>query len=70
MPNSYETWEKKLPHEVSIFPKFHKDWAKIVDFLLGHLDFKTALFIKLGLYLLQLNSGEIHGRFGVLVIDS
>ena len=26
--------EKYLPLEVIIFLKFHKDWAKIVDFLL------------------------------------
>ena len=35
---------------MSIFPKFHKDWAKIVDFLLGHSDFKIAFLIKLRLY--------------------
>ena len=29
---------------------FHKDWAKIVDFLLGHSDFKIAFLIKLRLY--------------------
>jgi len=29
---------------VSIFPKLHKDWAKIVDFPLGHSDFKIAFF--------------------------
>ena len=34
LPNSYETWGKYLPHKVSIFPMFYKDWAKIVDFLL------------------------------------
>ena len=49
LPNSYETWGKKLPHKVNIFPKFHKDWAKIVDFLLGHSDFKIAFLIKLRL---------------------
>ena len=38
-----------VPHEVSIFPKFHKDWAKIVDFLHGHSDFKIAFLIKLQL---------------------
>ena len=37
-------------HEVSIFPKFHKDWAKIVDILLGHSDFKIAFLVKLRLY--------------------
>ena len=35
---------------MSIFPKFHKDWAKIVEFLLGHSDFKIAFLIKLRLY--------------------
>ena len=31
---SYETWQKQLPDKVIIFTKFHKDWTKIVDFLL------------------------------------
>ena len=35
---------------MSIFPKFHKDWAKIVDFLLGHSDFKIPCLMKLRLY--------------------
>ena len=26
---------------MSIFHKFHKDWAKIGDFLLGHSDFEN-----------------------------
>ena len=34
LSNPYETWWKWLPHEVIIFTKFHKDWTKIVDFLL------------------------------------
>ena len=32
---------------MSIFPKFYKDWAKIVNFLLGHSDFKIAFLIKI-----------------------
>ena len=35
---------------MSIFPKFHKDWAKIVDLLLGHSDFIIAFHKKLRLY--------------------
>ena len=50
MPDPYETWKKYSPHEVIIFPKFHKNWAKIVDFLLGHSDFRIAFLIKLQLY--------------------
>ena len=34
---------------MSIFPKFHKDWSKIVDFLLGRSDFKIAYLIELQL---------------------
>ena len=49
LPNPYETWRKYSPHEVIIFPKFHKNWAKIVDFLLWHSDFRIAFFIKLWL---------------------
>ena len=37
-------------YEVIIVPKFHNTWAKIVDFLLGHSDFKIALLIKIRLY--------------------
>ena len=48
-PNPYETWEKYSSLEVIILPKFHKNWAKIVDFLLGHSDFKIAFLIKLRL---------------------
>ena len=48
-----ETWEKYLPHEVIIFLKFHKNWAKIVDFLLGHSDFRITFLIKLRLYLFR-----------------
>ena len=40
---------KKLTHEARIFPKFHKDWAKTVDFLLVHSDFKITFLIKLQL---------------------
>jgi len=35
---------------VSIFPKFHKDWAKFDDSLLGHSIFKIEFLIKLRLY--------------------
>ena len=35
---------------MSIFPKFNKDWAKIVDFLLRHSDFRITFLIKLRLY--------------------
>ena len=49
MPNPYETWGKYSPQEVIIFPKFHKNWAKIVDFLLGHSDIKIAFLMKLRL---------------------
>ena len=51
MPNPYETWGKYSPGEVVIFPKYHKNWAKIVYFLVGHSDFKISFLIKLRLYL-------------------
>ena len=51
LPNPYDTWGKYSPHEVIIFPKFHKNWAKIVGFLLWHSDFKIAFPIKLRLYI-------------------
>ena len=50
LPNPYETWRKYSPHEVIIFPKFHKNWEKIVDFLLGHLDFTFSRLGWTGLY--------------------
>ena len=50
LPYSYETLGKYFSHELRISPKFHKEWAKIVDFLLGHWDFKIAFLIKLQLY--------------------
>ena len=50
MPNPYETWGKYSPYDVIIFLKFHKNWAKIVDFLLGHSDFRISFLIKLLLY--------------------
>ena len=50
MPNPYEIWGKYSPHEVIIFPKFHKKWAKIVDFLLGHSNFRIAFLTKLRLW--------------------
>ena len=34
LPNFYETWSKWPPRELSILTKCHKNWAKIVDFLL------------------------------------
>ena len=46
MPNSYETWEKWLPHELSIFPKFHRDWAKIVDLLLMANLWASVIFFE------------------------
>ena len=48
-PNSYEIWGKYSPHEVTIFLKVRKNWAKIVHFLLGHSDFRIAFLIKLRL---------------------
>ena len=50
MPNPYETWRKYSPHEVIIFPKFHKNWEKIVDFLPEHLDFTFSRLGWTGLY--------------------
>ena len=50
LSNFYETYTKLLPHEVIIFTKFHKDWTKIVDFLLM-TDFRTCAVILLRLYL-------------------
>ena len=52
LPNPYETWRKYSPHEVIIFPKFHKDWEKIVDFLPEHLDFTFSRLGWTGLYTL------------------
>ena len=49
LPNPYETWGKYTTHEVIIFPKFQRNWAKIVDFLLGHSDFRITILIKLQL---------------------
>ena len=49
LPNPYETWGKYSPYEVIIFPKFNKNWAKILDFLLGHSDFRIAFLIELRL---------------------
>ena len=43
LPNPHENWVKYSPFEVIIFPKFHKNWAKIVDFLPGHSDFGKTL---------------------------
>ena len=54
LPNPYETWGKYSPYEVIILPKFHKNWAKIVDFLLGHSDFRITFLIKLQLFLLAI----------------
>ena len=34
LSNLHETWWKWLSHEAIIFTKFHKDWTKIMDFLL------------------------------------
>ena len=34
LPNLYDTWSKLSPHELIILTKFHKDWAKIMEFLL------------------------------------
>ena len=53
MPNPYETWRKYSPHEVIIFPKFHKNWEKIVDFLPEHLDFTFSRLGWTGLYLIR-----------------
>ena len=50
MPNPNETWGKYSPHEVIIFLKFDKHWAKIVDFLLGHSDFRMAFLMTLRLF--------------------
>ena len=33
LSNLHETWWKWLSHEAIIFTNFHKDWTKIVDFL-------------------------------------
>ena len=63
MPNPYETRGKYSPIEVNIFPKFHKNWAKIVDFLLGHLDFKIAFLMKLRLYHTLSNENNMQGLF-------
>ena len=51
LPNPYETWRKYSPHEVIIFPKFHKNWEKIVDFLPEHLDFTFSRLGWTGLYM-------------------
>ena len=34
LSNSHKTLGKLFPCEVIIFPQFHEDWTKIVDFLL------------------------------------
>ena len=38
---------------MSIFPKFHKNWGNIVEFLLRHSDFRIAFLIKLRLYTIE-----------------
>ena len=44
MSNFFKTWSKWLPYEVIIFTKFHKDWTKIVDFLLMANFWKCPFF--------------------------
>ena len=71
--NFYETWGKYSPLEVIMFPKFHNNWAKIVDFLRGHSDFRTAFLIKLRLYMLCCHTELIDrqgSRFQTRYIDS
>ena len=63
-PNPYETWGKYSSDEVIILTKFHKNWAKIADFLLGHSDIRIAFLIKLQLYLfLLIGSGKILDKY-------
>ena len=47
LPNPYKTWGKYSPHEKTIFPKFYKNWAKIVDFLNWALRFQNRLSDKI-----------------------
>ena len=61
MPNPYETLEKYSPYEVIIFSKFHKNWAKIVDFLVGQSDFRIAFLMKLQIYLYHKNNKSCRG---------
>ena len=49
LSNPHEILEKLLPHEVIIFTNFHKDWTKIVDFLLM-TNFWTCPIFLLGSY--------------------
>ena len=42
--NSHRTLRNLLPHEVTIFIKFHEDWSKIVDFLLMSNFWTCAVF--------------------------
>ena len=58
-----ETWRKSLTHEVIIFTKFHKDWTKIVDFLLMANFWKCPVFFCFRLYLHQ----QVH-TFKVLTL--
>ena len=60
MPNPYESLEKYSPHEVIIFPTFHKNWAKILDILLRHSDFRITFLIKLRLYILIWGGGYMN----------
>ena len=55
-----------LENEVSIFSKFHKDWAKIVDFLLGHSDFKITFLTKLRLYYANCVKTRVPGKRSTL----
>ena len=45
MPNPHKTWWEWSTNEVIIFTKFHKNWAKSVDFLIQWAKIKSAAFI-------------------------
>ena len=52
-PNLYETCSNFLPHELIILTKFHKDWAKIVDFFIKAHFSMCPIFFWIRLYLIN-----------------
>ena len=44
LPNHYETLSKAGTHEDHILTKFHKDWVKIVEFLIKTYFFMCTFF--------------------------
>ena len=52
LSNLHKTWWKWLPHDAIISTKLHKDWTKIVDFLLMANFWMCPVFLLRPYYLL------------------